>query len=476
MPRRRKTSDLIQYEIRLDGLPGRPLAGRLCVPHPSASASSGEPLDQGAHSAPASRRGRIASPSERTLAELDVRSAVLNVQNASALVINTRPYFLYDEAWLRTGFPIGADLPFGAFGAAGRQPIPLPRGERAFAFLSERALSPDGSAFLREAGIAPPSGLLPMEAACIALVHEAGRPGGIEILQNGSAAGRSGKIPSESAQLEDLLYAFHAWERGRAKPSELAAAADGISLPGRHTMITVLSKQSLCAATLRRYDDPIDVPLWRSILMTLAQRCGIATAPFSVRRSLSSTILLTERIDRTPDPDSRIVKAPRLLLSAAALAKAPKRAARYSSSAGASYLSIADILNREGAKPSADLSQAWRRMVFIALTGGADKAQRWQFCRDPEHWRDGWRLAPAFGFTPAALPGAERLTLDGVRPIRSPDDCIALARYFGLSTPAAKSALFEMRRVTAGWEKAARAAGALPREIAAMAPAFEAGF
>lgn len=487
MPLRKKYADArpdaVQYEVRIDGLPDRPLAGVLTVPHPPAAHERDEMNEQGRSARSPHAGGRSADRDDRTFSGIPERFARPNGSERSTF-INARPYFLYDEAWLRTGFPLGSDLPFGAWGEEGRRPMPLPAGARTFAFLSERALSPDALAFLREAGIAAPAGALPLEASGILLVHEGGRPGGIEILRNGSAAGRKAKIPSESAQLQDLLYAFHAWERGKAKQSELAAATDGISLPGRHTMMTVLSKQSLCAATLRRFDDPVDVPLWRSILMTLAKACGIETAAFSTRRSLSSTILLTERIDRTPDPETKILKAPRLLLSAAALARAPKRSPAlgrsvrsiYGGGAAASYLSIADILNREGAKPSLDLPQAWRRMVFIALTGGADKPERWQFFRDPEHWRDGWRLAPAFGFTPAFGPGAERLTLDGVRAVRSPDDCVALARYFGLSTPQAKSALFEMRRVVSGWEKTARAAGAIPREIAAMAPVMEAGF
>ena len=140
--------------------------------------------------------------------------------------------------------------------------------------------------------------------------------------------------------------------------------------------------------------------------------------------------------------------------------------------AGLSYLGLADILNSSGAQPAKDLPRIWRRMVFSHLCGAdADVPAHWQFIRSTY----GWKLAPAHAFSiaPPGMNVHRPITVDGKQTLKSADDAVSLAPYFGMKVAEAKAALSEMRKVMLGWERLAFSLGADPRECALMAPVLD---
>lgn len=426
------------------------------------------------------------------------------------------PIFIYDPAWIENGFPIGADLPLS------RDPIRPPKGARTFSFLKERsiseevfsliqdenfggnddeALSPrsvrtrvrfldhgrdpdaDGEATIDLSLALPPECEADPRAAGAAewlgvlAPHAFRHAGGFDIVRAGLACGLRTRTASESTDLDSLIYACHAYENGRARrPDRMRIAANAV-LPGRRTQLTVMHRKSECAVTMRRIDDPVDVPLWRALAMKLAERAGIAVLPWTLRTTLGASILLTERFDRTTDPETHLRTRPVLTLSAASLlplrpirAGRPGATSSYRSKSFA-YLALADILNRAGAAPRTDLPQLWRRMTFSVLLGAEASLSDWQFARTAF----GWRLLPmhAVSMLPRDWSAGPRATLDGRKARLSAESCVAAARYFGMTLSDAKTALFEMRRALSDWVAEAEALGASQEEIEMMASVFE---
>ena len=74
---------------------------------------------------------------------------------------------------------------------------------------------------------------------------------------------------------------------------------------------------------------------------------------------------------------------------------------------GASYLHLAEFLQRSGARVAEDLEELWRRMVVnICVSNTDDHLRNHGFMLT----REGWRLSPAFDRNP--VPAGYGLTLN----------------------------------------------------------------
>ncbi len=418
------------YEIRARWLPGDPLVGRLAVA-PTQGSRSGIPqnprLSPGASPAGAGMR------------------------------------FQYDGDWAESGVALGADLPLG-------HGVQHPRlGKTAFGFLEDRAINAAVFPIFNDpasplAGL--PEGTGRLEAAALLLPHKTDALGALSVTPvDAEPLPERGRVKSQS-ELPELIYAYHAMERGKAAAGEIALLQKGLTLPGRRPVFTVERRSEAQTARLRSMLDPIDRPLWMHMALVAARRCGIRTVETELEHEMGENVLFTRRADRTGSSADSPFEKPLLTLSGATLA----RRADSPRPVSPGYLALADILNAGGAAPAEDLPQMWRRIAFGLLTGGAgDSLQRWQFHREPL----GWRLSPAhtLEWNPAAQgPG---LTMDGRRRLSCADDAIPYARYFGLTVSDAKGILMEMRRILSGWEGIAEEFGADARDIACMAPLFE---
>lgn len=400
------------------------------------------------NSGPAETAGRSLSPSGR-------HSSVRNASSTPSLLL---PRFRYSTAWLEGGFALGADLPL----TPGLQ-APL-RGRRSFGFLTDRRLSDASTERFRAARREGSESLAALpaldtagdeEAAAVLLPNAAAHAGGIEFSSPEAACGTTLRLPYESTGLGSVFDALASEGRRRASLKTLLALASATVLPGGRTALALVTESGESALTVRSPTDLIDFPLWRRLFLELAHDCGIECAESRLIHAAGMRALFTQRVDRTEDAEHR----QRLTLSGTTLS--PERAL--------SYLGIAEILNREGAAPSQDLPQVWRRMVFALLTGAEDRGAKWLFHRT----QTGWRLAKAHGFSPCA--GAPRpMTADGRRHLASLDDAVRLAPYFGMRLADAKTAAAGMRRALRDWEERALELGADVSEVELLAPGFEA--
>ena len=377
-----RSPSLRLYEIRARWLPGDPLVGRLAVPL-STGPRSGTLQDPGASPAQAARA-----------------AAVMRFQ--------------YDGDWVESGVPLGADLPL-------EHGVLRPRlGKSAFGFLEDRAISAPVFSIFNDPA-APLSGLPEgagrLETTALLLPHRTDSLGALSVTPVDVDPLPERPRVKRQSELPELIYAYHAMERGKAGSDEVSLLQNGLTLPGRRPVFTVERHREAQTARLRSMLDPIDRPLWMHMALVAAKRCGIRTVETDLEHEMGENILFTRRADRR----------------------------------GANADAPAD-------KP------------LLTLTGGAgDSLNRWQFHREPL----GWRLSPAHTLEWNPSAQGRGLTMDGRRRLSCADDAIPYARYFGLTVSDAKGILMEMRRILSGWEGLAEEFGADPRDIAYMAPLFE---
>lgn len=365
--------------------------------------------------------------------------------------------FQYDEAWLKSGFSLGFDLPL-------THAIHRPRlGKSSFSFLEDRALSSLNLPLFFNSSHPDPRALQDaskLENAAIRLLHVEDALGSLVFeCENAPKIEATTRVRS-TLELPDLIYAYHTIERGKSLIAPLALLQRATTLPGDRPVFSIELDRLPQTLHLRSMNDPIDRPLWGHVALLMAERCGLRTVKSTLSRAMGESVWFTTRADR--DSSGR----PLMLLTAATLATRSDGPRPLKPG----YLAIADILNRDGASPTEDLQEAWRRIAFIAMTGGSsDSLKRWQFVRAPL----GWRLAPAYTFEWNPNDTRPGLTMDGRKRLGMPEDALQYAPYFGLTVTEAKQSLMQMRRVFSDWQDIAIEVGADPRDVAYMASFFD---
>lgn len=372
----------------------------------------------------------------------------------------SEPVFQYDPAWLDDGFSIGFDLPLVP---SPQRPAP---GHRLFAFLEERALPAAVLPLFKEEPADPRlvEGASDDEALAV-LLPDAGQSfGAAAIYPAGASEPPAAEPISVSAQMDDLVYSAHAYERGKARLNECRLLRRAVALPGAGLRFAVDRSGVPAEVQIRSLSDETDLPLRRHFSLVLAERCGIRCIDSKLLRRMGESVLVAARPDRGGDGH------PLFALTGAALAVRPGKEPGSRRAPG--ILELADVLNREGAAPAEDLPQLFRRLLFRLLTGSPVLTGRETLFTRSAY---GWRLAPAHGFALGDASGAP-LTADGRRPIASADAAVPLARYFGVSTRDAKDMAADMKRVLARWDALAAEIGADAREIAYMSQALQTDF
>ncbi len=176
--------------------------------------------------------------------------------------------------------------------------------------------------------------------------------------------------------------------------------APGGSLGGARPKASVTDEGGfLWIAKFPSRADSEDVGAWEWVVHELAEQAGVDVPEVQLRRFGSEHhTVLSRRFDRA--------NSGRRLHFASAMTLLERRDGD-DADAGASYLELADLLIRSGARPAADLEQLWRRIAFFVCVSNTD-----------DHLRNhgflltqrGWTLAPAYDVNPE--PHGEGLKLN----------------------------------------------------------------
>lgn len=237
--------------------------------------------------------------------------------------------------------------------------------------------------------------------------------------------------------------------------------APGTSLGGARPKASVRDPDgNLLVAKFPRKDDDHPVTRWEATMLALAALAGVTVAPFRIVMIAKKPVLLGERFDRV---DKR-----RVPFVSAMTALGAEDAETHG------YLELAEFIRREGSRPTADLRELFRRVIFNILTSNTDDHLRNHgFLHDGA----GWRLAPAYDLNPVprhVRPRIHALAIDDVDPSGGVEVAFGIAAAFGLADGEARAIAREVAEAVKTWPAAAKKLGVTAKQLAFMESAFDA--
>lgn len=268
------------------------------------------------------------------------------------------------------------------------------------------------------------------------------------------------------ASLRELEFASRRLEEAGVEddPSYLRwlnlLLAPGRSLGGARPKAGVLdNEQQLWIAKFPSREDRYDIGAWEAVVHALARRAGVDVPDARIERFGSRHhTFLSRRFDRSG------------LTTRHHFASAMTLLGRQDGDP-ASYLELAEIITRHGARPAADLEQLWRRITFsVCVSNVDDHLRNHGFLLAPT----GWTLAPAYDMNP--VPWGDGLHLD----ISASDNALELdlvrevAPMFRVLAPRREEIIEEVRSAVSSWPQRASEIGLSRSEQERMAPAFAA--
>ena len=207
----------------------------------------------------------------------------------------------------------------------------------------------------------------------------------------------------------------------------------------------------------RTGSDGWDVEGWEEVELRLARRAGIDVAASELVQIAGRHVLVVDRFDRQGAKRTGFASALTMLEAA--------------DGEQHSYLEIADTIERHSPRPTADLQELYRRVLFSVLTSNTDDHLRnHAFLRT----RRGWALSPAYDLNPSPdNPARLSTAIDLDDTSASIENALSVSRYFRLSTAQARTLVAEVEEATSGWRREAEQLGLPRQQIDRMTDAFE---
>ena len=370
--------------------------------------------------------------------------------------------FVYDRAYLARAdaFPISPDLPlsegtlhaparslFGAF-----EDCMPDRWGRNLLVRAERNAAREEGRTARSL----------FEGDLLVGVSDQTRQGALRVWQNGEPVARQeGGVPRE-VDIPRLLSQADAAEQDMdADIRDLLRA--GSSLGGARPKASVVDAHgSLHIAKFPQASETLleDTCAWEHVALKLAERCGIDVPEARLLRVAGRSVLILRRFDRKGH-----ARVPYL---------SGLSAVQGTDGGSYSYLELAEFLEEEGAAPSVDLPELWRRILFSCAIGNTDDHLRNHgFLRE----RDGWRLSPVFDVnpTPGDHPKYLSSSIDFDERLAVPEVALQVAEFFRVGRGEGRRIARQMARELADWRRVAVSDGISAGSVDRMASCFAAG-
>lgn len=209
------------------------------------------------------------------------------------------------------------------------------------------------------------------------------------------------------------------------------------------------------------YDD-INIGAWEWLVYKLAKKCGIEIPEAQIKQFNSRHhTFLSKRFDRTTDK-RRVHFASAMTLL--------QRSDGDDAHSGASYLELAEFIITNGASPTQDLEQLWKRIVFyICISNVDDHLRNHGFIFNPKL---GWRLSPAYDINPVAGGNGLKLNIDEYDNAQDLNLALEVIPHFRINKTDAVEIIREITDVIKKWRQEANAIGISNTEQEAMSRAF----
>ena len=378
--------------------------------------------------------------------------------------------FAYEAAWLadRDRFSVSPDLPLLEGHVTRKSPTPE---DSCFPFaLADTAPDAWGRRVIARAHAKRPDRDRPLpfltQFDYLAAVDDFSRVGALRLQDEGGAfLGSSGQHRAPPLiELGHLYAASRAVEEGTESLEDLVyLQGKGTSLGGMRPKCTILEEDGhLAIGKFPSIGDDRSVPRGEVLALALCRRAGISAAEARIVTIDSTPAALIRRFDRTKY-GARIP-----YLSGGSLLQSSRQEDR-------SYTEIVDMLRATSTRPTEDVRELWRRLVFNLLITNVD-----------DHlWNIGmlyaggglWQLAPAFDVNPFPDKQRESKTWLSERsgPITSLEQLLGEANYFGLQPVDAQEVVAQVAKALRDWREVATSTevGISEHELAAFKSAFE---
>jgi serine/threonine-protein kinase HipA len=219
----------------------------------------------------------------------------------------------------------------------------------------------------------------------------------------------------------------------------------GSSLGGARPKANIADRDGhLWMAKFPGRNDQNDTGAWEKVVNELAFQCGI-DIPESLARRFSGKqhTFLAKQFDR--DGEGK-----RIHFASAMTLLGRQDGDDYASNA--SYLDIAAVIIKLGAKVDSDLEELWRRIVFnIAVSNCDDHLRNHGFLLDPA----GWVLSPAFDMNPDINGSGLKLNISESDNSLDFDLALSVSACFRLALEKAKSILAIVKKTVSNWRAVA---------------------
>ncbi len=379
--------------------------------------------------------------------------------------------FAYDDEWLAdTKLSVSLDPDLSTY--AGRQ---FPNGRTIFGIFADASPDRWGRLLMnkRERKLADKEGRKPRklyDSDFLLGVYDEARMGGLrfKLEETGEFLSNDKETATPPwATLRTLEDASRQFENDDTALNEKwlnQLIRPGSSLGGARPKATVVdTKGQLWIAKFPSKNDDNNTGAWEKVVHDLARMCGlnVPESKLETFSKLGSTFLV-KRFDR--DGDKRIHFASAMTL----LGKTDGASAED----GSSYLDLASIIVSNGANPTADLVELWKRIVFnMAVSNIDDHLRNHAFILK----KSGWALSPLYDVNP--VPYGDELSLN----VNEYDNRISIklaidtAHRFGIKERDAVNYAKEITEtVKNNWENLAKKYGIPRGKIEDMRPAFSA--
>ncbi len=230
----------------------------------------------------------------------------------------------------------------------------------------------------------------------------------------------------------------------------------GVSDPGGHLWIAKFSSRS----------DSYDNAAWEMLAYELACKAGLRVPQCQlISVTEKRRAFLTKRFDRLVLGEDR----KRLHFASAMTMLGCSDGASHNTDV--SYLEIAEILNRFGSNPTADLVELWKRIVFsVCISNTDDHLRNHGFLLRG----DGWELSPAFDINPSPSPGGLSLNISETDNSLDLDLVLEVAPYFRVTSSQADVLVKEIVASVRQWRSVAASLNISRAEQEQLSPAFSA--
>lgn len=235
--------------------------------------------------------------------------------------------------------------------------------------------------------------------------------------------------------------------------------APGSSLGGARPKANVADeKQNLWIAKFPAKNDTFNVGAWEMTAHTLAKMSGIETCEIQALKLNSDYhTFLIQRFDRKGNEKRNHFASAMALLGF------------VDGQEGASYLHLAEFIQRYGSHTKTDLAELWKRIVFnICIKNTDDHLRNHGFLLTDK----GWKLSPVYDLNPVPSSTGLSLNINEIDNRLDLELALEVTPIFGINLLQAKQIITEVKLATSKWQTIAKNQGISRNEMERMEAAF----